>query len=38
MATVVALLLASAREWVAVARGRKPAVMKETPFVESAYA
>jgi carbon starvation protein len=38
MATVVALLLASAREWVAVMRGRKPAVMKETPFVESAYA
>jgi carbon starvation protein len=38
MATVVALLLASAREWLAVARGRKPAVVKETPFVESAYA
>ena len=38
MATVVALLLASAREWLAVARGRKPAVVRETPFVESAYA
>ena len=38
MATVVALLLASAKEWLAVARGRKPAVVKETPFVESAYA
>jgi carbon starvation protein len=38
MATVVVLVIASAREWILVARGRKPATTKETPFVESAYA
>jgi carbon starvation protein len=38
MVTVVALLISSIGEWLAVVRGRKPAVMKETPFVESAYA
>ena len=38
MAIVVALLLASVREWIAVARGRKPAVLKEAPYVETAYA
>jgi len=38
MAIVVALVIASVREWLAVIRGRKPAVVKETPFVESAYA
>jgi carbon starvation protein len=38
MVIVVALVIASVREWVAVASGRKPAVLKETPFVESAYA
>ena len=38
MVIVVALVIASVREWLAVIRGRKPAVLKETPFVESAYA
>jgi len=38
MTIVVALLLASIKEWVAVARGRKAAVLKETPYVETAYA
>jgi carbon starvation protein len=38
MVIVVALVIASIREWLAVIRGRKPAVVKETPFVESAYA
>jgi carbon starvation protein len=38
MAVVVALLLASIREWVAVARGRKVPVLKEAPYVETAYA
>ncbi|HTL05154.1 MAG TPA: carbon starvation protein A, partial [Gemmatimonadales bacterium] len=38
MTIVVALLLASIREWVAVARGRKAAVLKESPYVETAYA
>ena len=38
MTIVVALLLASIREWVAVARGRKAAVLKEAPYVETAYA
>jgi carbon starvation protein len=38
MAIVVALLLASIREWVLVARGRKPAQLKEAPYVETAYA
>jgi carbon starvation protein len=37
MTTVVLLVLASAREWVLVLRGRKPAVTRESPFVESAY-
>jgi carbon starvation protein len=38
MAITVVLVVASIREWLAVARGRKPAVTRETPFVESAYA
>ena len=38
MTIVVALLLASIREWIAVARGRKAAVVKEAPYVETAYA
>jgi carbon starvation protein len=38
MLIVVALVLASVREWLAVARGRKPAMVKEAAFVESAYA
>ena len=38
MTVVVALLLVSVREWVAVARGRKPAAVKEAAYVETAYA
>jgi len=38
MTMVVALLLASVNEWVAIARGRKLPVLKEAPYVESAYA
>jgi carbon starvation protein len=38
MAITVVLVLASVREWIAVARGRKPAVTREATFVESAYA
>jgi carbon starvation protein len=38
MLIVVALLLASIREWVAVLRGRKPAVVQEAAYVETAYA
>ena len=38
MAVVLALLISSIREWLAVIQGRKPAQVKETPFVESAYA
>jgi carbon starvation protein len=38
MATVVALVVASAREWLAVRGGRKPAATKEALYVESAYA
>jgi carbon starvation protein len=32
------VILAAAREWWLVLRGRKPATAQETPFVESAYA
>ena len=35
---VVALLIASIREWIAVVRGRKPATVKEAAYVETAYA
>ncbi len=38
MVITVVLVAASVREWLAVARGRKPAVTREAPFVESAYA
>jgi len=38
MIIVVALLLASIREWIAVVRGRKAAEVKEAPYVETAYA
>ncbi len=38
MVIVMALVIASVREWTLVIRGRKPAVVKETPYVESAYA
>jgi carbon starvation protein len=37
MAVTVVLLIASIREWLAVVRGRKPAVTHEAPFVETAY-
>ena len=38
MAVTLLVVLSSIREWVLVLRGRKPAVARETPFVESAYA
>ncbi len=38
MVIVVALLIASIREWIAVVQGRKAAVVKEAAYVESAYA
>ena len=34
----VLLVIASAREWVLIVRRRRPAVSRESPFVESAYA
>ena len=37
MLITVILVVASVREWLSVARGRKPAVTREAPFVESAY-
>ena len=38
MTITVVLVIASAREWIAVLRGKKPAETKESAFVESAYA
>jgi carbon starvation protein len=38
MTITVILVIASAREWIAVLRGHKPAETKEAAFVESAYA
>jgi carbon starvation protein len=38
MVIVVVLVTASVCEWLAVLRGRKPAVTREAPFVESSYA
>jgi carbon starvation protein len=38
MAVVVLVIVAAAREWYLVLRGRKSAVVHETAFVESAYA
>ena len=38
MAVVVMLLIVSIREWWLVLSNRKPAMVHETPFVESAYA
>ena len=35
--TTTLLIVASIREWLAVLNGRKPAAVKETPFVETAY-
>jgi carbon starvation protein len=37
MLTTVTLLAASVWEWVAIIRGRKPAVTREAPFMETAY-
>jgi len=37
MLITVVLLIASVREWLAIVRGRKPAVTREVPFVETAY-
>jgi carbon starvation protein len=37
MAITVVLLAASVRKWIAVLRGREPALTSETPFVETAY-
>jgi carbon starvation protein len=37
MLITVLVVLASAREWVLVLTRRRPAVVKETPFVETAY-
>ena len=38
MAVVVVMIVASAREWWLVVRGRKPAVVHEAAYVETAYA
>jgi carbon starvation protein len=38
MVVTILVLLASAREWVLVLTRRKPTKVKETPFVETAYA
>ena len=38
VAVTLFVVVASAREWVLVIRGRKPARAQETPFVETAYA
>jgi len=38
MAVVVMLVIVSIREWWLVLSHRKPAVVHETPFVETAYA
>jgi carbon starvation protein len=38
MIATVLLLVASAREWILVVTRRKPALAKESPFVETAYA
>ena len=38
MTVTVLLVIASVREWVLIVRRRRPAVSRESPFVESAYA
>ena len=38
MVVTLLVVVASAREWILVLTRRKPAVAKETPFVETAYA
>jgi len=37
MIVTVVLLIAAIREWLAVVQGRKPAITREAPFVETAY-
>ena len=37
MLVTVALLITSVQEWLAVVRGKKPAITCETAFVETAY-
>jgi len=38
MVVTLLVVLASAREWLLVLTRRRPAVVKESPFVETAYA
>jgi hypothetical protein len=38
VAVVLLVVVMSAREWLLVLRGRRPAESRETPFVETAYA
>jgi len=38
MVVSVLVLISSAREWVLIVTRRKPARLKESPFVETAYA
>jgi carbon starvation protein len=38
VAVTLVVVVSSAREWLAVLSGRKPALSRETPFVETAYA
>ena len=38
MVITVLVLLSSAREWLLILTRRKPAVVRESPFVETAYA
>jgi carbon starvation protein len=38
MVVTVLVVAASAREWILVLTRRRPATMKESPFVETAYA
>jgi hypothetical protein len=38
VAVTLIVVLVSVREWMLVIRGRKPARVEETPFVETAFA
>ena len=38
VAVTLVVVVSSAREWLLVLRGRKPALARETPFVETLYA
>ncbi len=37
MIVVVLVVVSSVREWLLVLRGRKPALTRETPFIQSAW-